>query len=151
MRDLISKSAAFLAANVGRCSTCMRLSLSTALAAWAVFGACALVWPFGPALGFIGLAALALSALWALHVAVYASRTRNEADIEFAGRRRALAFMARAAAAGVAASVPLLLSSTESHAFCGQCTKNAHCGVGYVCRNTAPVNSGKVCNECVKA
>lgn len=30
MRDLISKSAAFLAANVGRCSTCMRLSLSSA-------------------------------------------------------------------------------------------------------------------------
>lgn len=153
MRDLISKSRTFLAAKVGRCSTCMRQSLAAALAAWAAFGACALVWPFGLAPGLVGLLALALSALWALHVAAFASRTRNGADIAFAGRRRALAFMARAAAAGVAASVPLLLSSSEGYAFCGQCTKHQDCGSkdsGWKCKDTAPVGSGKTCYECVK-
>ena len=102
----------------------------------------------------IGLSALGLTALWMAHVAAYAARARDERQVELAGRRRALGFLARAASAGVAASVPVLLWPSEGFAFCGQCTKNSDCGSansGWVCRNTAAVNSGKVCNECVKS
>lgn len=150
MRDPISKSLAFLTANVGRCATCMRQSLTAALAAWALFGVCLAIWPEAQTL--TGLAALGLSALWLAHIAVYAARARKR-PVELAGRRHALGFLARAAGAGVAASVPVLLWPSQGFAFCGQCTKNSDCGSansGWVCRNTAAVNSGKVCNECVK-
>jgi hypothetical protein len=138
----------------------MRQSLMAALAAWAAF---AVAWPLtggGLAPALAGLAALALSALWLTHVGAFAAREvsaarQDDAAVpaergEAVGRRRALGLMLRAAGAGAVASIPVVLWSSESHAFCGQCTKNADCGVGYVCRNTAPVNSGKVCNECVK-
>jgi hypothetical protein len=148
MRALISRSRGFFAAKVGRCATCMRQSLAATLAAWAVFGIGLLTGAGGLAQTLIGLAALALTALWLVHVAVYAARARTEPDL--AGRRHALGVLARAAGAGVALSVPVLLWPGEAFAFCGQCTRNQDCGVGFVCRNTAAVNSGKVCNECVK-
>lgn len=68
-----------------------------------------------------------------------------------ADRRHALGVLRRAAGVGAAASVPLLLWPSDGFALCGQCKKNADGGVGFVCKNPAPVNSGKVCNECVSA
>lgn len=166
MRDLVSKFRASFAAKTGRCTTCMRQSLAAALGAWGVF---AIAWAAGPsnlAPALTGVAALALTGLWLTHVATYAARAVSgsrpgEASLPSAsaptedagaliGRRGAIGTMLRAAGAGALASVPVALWPTESFAFCGQCTKNEDCGVGYVCRNTAPVNSGKVCNECVK-
>jgi hypothetical protein len=166
MLALISKFRTVFAARIGRCATCMRQSLMAAVAAWAVFIIAWLIGPNGLAQELIGLSALALTGLWLLHVATYAARAmtearRGDASLPAAstgteasgaqiGRRRAIGTLLRTAGAGALASVPLALWPTESFAFCGQCTKNADCGVGYVCRNTAPVNSGKVCNECVK-
>lgn len=172
MRELVSKTQVHFTSKIGRCTTCMRQSLTVAVAAWVAFGIASLVWPHGLVQTLTGVSAAGLTALWTLHVATYAARvmaeTRNdrersnghpaaraalvrrEPDVEPIGRRRALGVMVRAAGIGVVASVPVMLWPSESYAFCGQCTKNADCGVGYVCRNTAPVNSGKVCNECVK-
>jgi Cys-rich repeat protein len=151
MRDLISKSRAFFTTYFGHCGTCMRQSLVAALAAWAVFGVCLAVWPQTQMQSLTGLAALALSAWWMGHVAAFAARARIEPHVELAGRRSALRLLARTAGAGVAASVPVLLWPAESFAFCGQCTKNADCGSGFVCKNTAAIGSGKICNECVSA
>jgi len=141
-----------------------------ALAAWAVFGIALLIWPEGLARNLIGFSASALTTLWLLHLAAFAARSVDKArredaqppltsrafapadlSVERFGRRYALGVVLRAAGIGVIASVPALLWPTESFAFCGQCTKNADCGVGFVCRNTAPVNSGKICNECKRA
>jgi hypothetical protein len=168
MRDLISRSSAFFTAKVGRCGTCMRQALAVALALWAVFGAGMVMWPDGRVQTLIGLVAFAFTALWLLHVAAYAARAVAEtlsrdgqlpgpgmtgaapARTELrVGRRHALGVLLRAAGVGVAVSVPVLLWPSDGFAFCGQCTQDADCGVGFVCRNTAAVNSGKVCNECV--
>lgn len=166
MRDLASKFRAHFAAKIGRCATCMRQSLAAASGTWGVFAISWAMEPSGLAPALTGLAALALTGLWLAHVATYATRAvtetrrgdaplpaaspRTESGVAQIGRRRAIGTLLRAAGAGAVASVPLMLWPSESFAFCGQCTKNADCGVGYVCRNTAPVNSGKVCNECVK-
>ena len=171
MRDLISRSRAFFTAKVGRCGACMRQSLAGALAMWAAFGIGMLGWPQGQVQNLVCLAAFGMTALWILHVSAYAARAVADArardarlpasggtssafawmrpGVDHAGRRRALGILLRAAGVGVAASVPVLLWPSDGLAFCGQCTKNADCGVGYVCRNTAAVNSGTVCNECV--
>lgn len=175
MRELVSKIQATFDSKLGRCTTCMRQSLTAALAAWAMFAVAWMIGPHGLASYLIVLVAGAATVLWALHVATYATRAAATSatpetasgqprrrvagdsplaqpalDIAPIGRRRALSVMLRAAGVGVAASIPVILWPSVSYAFCGQCTKNADCGVGYVCRNTAPVNSGKVCNECVK-
>ena len=171
MRDLISRSRVFFTARFGRCGTCMRQSLAAALAVWGVFGIGMLMWPDGLVQGLIGLSAFGLTTLWILHVAAYAARAmaearsgdeqppgpgmtsaalaRTELGVEHVGRRRALGVLLRAAGVGVAVSVPVLLWPSDGFAFCGQCTRNADCGVGFECKNTAPVNSGTVCNECV--
>ena len=170
MRDLISRFRASFLAKLGRCGRCMRQSLLAALTAWAVFGLGLPIWPDGLARDLIGFSAFALTTLWLLHLTAFAARSldktrRGDAQppltgsafapadlsVEHFGRRRALGVVLRAAGIGVIASVPVLLWPSESFAFCGQCTKNADCGVGFVCRNTAPVNSGKVCNECKRA
>ena len=175
MRDLVSKSRALFTAKVGRCATCMRQSLTAALAAWGIFGIGLLMWPDGLVQTLTGLSAIGLTALWILHVATYAARAvaetpnRNELpagrgttstalvppklSVDNVGRRQALGSLLRAAGVGVAVSVPAVMWPSASFAFCGQCTKNSDCGSsgsGWVCRNTAPVNSGKVCNECVR-
>ncbi|MHA1164899.1 MAG: hypothetical protein ACTSP0_04865 [Alphaproteobacteria bacterium] len=151
MRNLISITRTFFAAKFGHCGTCMRQSMAAALAVWSVFGIGLLMWPNSLLQTLIGLSALGLTALWMLHVAAYATRAREERQVDLVERRRALGILLRAAGAGVAASVPVLLWPTEGFAFCGQCTKNADCGKGWTCKNTAPVNSGKICNECVKS
>jgi len=172
MRDLISRSRTFFTAKVGRCGTCMRQSLAAALAVWGSLGIGLLMWPAGLVQDLIGLSAFGLTALWVLHVAVYAVRAGAEArgddeqrsgpsmtstalaqaevGVDHVGRRRVFGVLLRAAGVGVVVSVPVLIWPSASFAFCGQCTKDENCGVGFVCRNTAPVNSGKVCNECVQ-
>lgn len=155
-----------VASKLGRCTKCMRQSLVVALTVWAFFAVAMMAWPGGLVGDAIGGAAVALTGLWALHIAAYAARAvaaariggrnfgaspRIADSVDGAARRQALQTLFRAAGAGVAASVPVLLSPSVAFAFCGQCTKNADCGVGWVCRNTAPVNSGRVCNECVRA
>ena len=172
MRDFILVSRDLFVAKVGRCATCMRQSLAAALAMWGIFGIGLLMWPDALVQDLIGLSAIGLTALWILHVATYAVRAvvearnrhmlpprrdissnvllRTKLSVDRVDRRRAFGVLLRAAGAGVVASVPLLWPSVAL-AFCGQCTRNADCGVGWVCRNTAPVNSGKVCNECVKS
>lgn len=168
MHDLILKSQALFDGKIGRCATCMRQSLMATLTAWGIFGIGLLTWRGHLVQDLIGLLALGLSALWLLHVAAYAIRTtarssgeqasnigtalaQTELGIDQISRRRAFGILLRAAGIGAAVSVPVVLWPSTSFAFCGQCTINAHCGSGWVCRNTAPVNSGKVCNECVKS
>ena len=174
MRDLISRF--LFTVEVGRCATCMRRSLAAALAVWGVFGIGLLMWPDGLVQDLIGLSAFGLTALWILHVATYAARAvaevrsrdepppgrgmtstallRTKLSLDHVGRRHALGVLLRAAGVGAVVSVPVLLWPSVGFAFCGQCTKNSDCGSsgsGWVCRNTAPVNSGKVCNECVQS
>ena len=68
MRDLISKSRTFFTANFGHCGTCMRQSLTAALAVWLVFGIGLAMWPEAQMQTLIGLMALGLTALWMGHV-----------------------------------------------------------------------------------
>jgi hypothetical protein len=165
MRGLTPQHIHAFLAKIGRCTRCMRQSLAAALTMWAIYAIGMMAWP-GVSVGYvIGPTAVALTGLWVLHIAVYAVRVAVEArgggrifsaspgiahSVNGAGRRQALQTLFRAAGAGVAASVPVLFLPSAAFAFCGQCTKNADCGVGWVCRNTAPVNSGRVCNECVR-
>jgi hypothetical protein len=166
MRGKISQYIHAFLGKLGRCTKCMRQSLVATLTMWAVFAVAMMAWR-GVLVGYvIGAIAVGLTGLWALHIAVYAARAvaaariggrifnspaRIANSVDGAARRQALQTLFRAAGAGVAASVPVLFSPSVAFAFCGQCTTDAHCGVGWVCRNTAPVNSGRVCNECVRA
>lgn len=166
MRGLMSRCLRDFLGKFGHCTTCMRQSLAATLMIWAVFSIGTMVWPGTVVDYVVGSAAVALTAWWLMHIAVYAARAviqartgnrivdssaRTPHSVDDTGRRQALRTLLQAAGAGVAASIPILLLPSVAFAFCGQCTKNADCGVGWVCRNTAPVNSGKVCNECVKA
>ena len=172
---LISRCRDIFVLKFGRCGRCMQQSFAAVLLAWGLFGIGQFMWPDNVVQNLIGVAAVGLAILWILHVAVYTGRAvarlRPEdvkhserghldtvsADVapnDLMGRHAALKMLARtakAASIGVVASVPVLFFPTASFAFCGQCTKNADCGVGFVCKNTAAVNSGKVCNECVRA
>ncbi len=137
----------------GRCEKCMRQSLTGALAAWGLFGIGLAAWPNGVVHMLSGLLALGLTALWMLHVSTYAFRNfvaRMDKSVDRVGRRRTLVALARAAGIGLIASAPALLWPSKGFAYCGQCTKNADCGEGWSCKNTAAVNSGEVCNECVQ-
>jgi hypothetical protein len=143
----------FFRRNLGHCPTCMRQALLMTVMAWIVF-AFASHWEMeGFALGLIGLALVALTALWLLHVGFFAARNMvpvaSDTGDEFIGRRNFLGFMLKAAGAGVVASFPLVLWPSAAHAFCGQCSKNADCGVGWSCSNTAGPNQ-PVCMECVQ-
>lgn len=161
MRKLMANFETNFAAKIGRCTFCMRQSLLAAASACGVFAVTLWINADGVTQSLTGLAALGLTGLWIAHVATYAARAvaeaprrepvaRTQGGDAPIGRRRAIGLMLRAAGAGAAASVPLVLWPSASFAFCGQCTRNSDCGVGFVCRNTAPVNSGKVCNECVR-
>jgi hypothetical protein len=174
MQHLILKARAYLEAKVGRCTKCMRQSLAATFAAWTAYGIGLTIWPEESALTLIGLAAVGLTLLWVLHVAVYAARAvakarrtgrgfrANGARAETAraslssdqiGRRQALGVFLRAAGVSAAASIPVILWPARSFAYCGQCTKDDDCGgskYGWCCKNTAPVNAGYVCNECVR-
>lgn len=174
MRETIRATLGYLAANVGHCAVCMRKSLASAAAAWAVWAVAAGLNADGSLLLGIGAVAWGLSGLWVLHIAVYAGRslvavrsagggrlasrdgqaeaTSPTADIADIGRRGAVAIVLRSAGIGLAASLPAFWAAPV-YAFCGQCTRNADCGGsrnGWCCKNTAPVNAGYVCNECKK-
>lgn len=138
---------------LGRCNRCIRKAFLTSLGAWAAY-ALGLSAGLPDSLQAVtGIAAIGLSALWLAHLTAHTLRTGlrpSQGSSDFTGRRETLGLMARALGIGVLASVPLALLPEKALAFCGQCTKDADCGVGFSCKNTAPVNSGTVCNECVK-
>jgi hypothetical protein len=141
---------------IGRCGTCMRQSFAAVTLAWAAFAAIQLL-QLGEALNRAALIlAISFSLLWLCHATIYVFRALGmRANTDRGGviatsneRRDALAVLVRSAAAALIVSTPIVLWSSRASAFCGQCTKNADCGTCR-CVNTAPVNSGKVCNECV--
>lgn len=139
--------------NLGHCDRCMKKALVSSICAWGVFALAASVGG-DPVISLAAaLIASVLSLLWLAHLTGYAfraTRSLKVPPVDPSGRRRTLGLMARAAGIGVLASVPVTLLPTAAAAFCGQCTKNADCGYGFSCKNTAPVNSGEVCNECVE-
>ena len=156
MPDLTSNSRNLLDAIFGRCATCMRRSLAGACMSWAILAIAWLTSPNGLLTAFIGLSALALTALWLAHVTAFAARASRKAargemttepqpELDVIGRRQALGLMWRAAGVGIAASVPLALWPSDARAFCGQCSTNSDCGVGWVCKDTSPVNSPDTC------
>lgn len=133
----------------GRCGACMR---TAAVAALAATGLAALAPAAGlpaPVPQLLALSAALLACNWLAQVAVFA--LRPVADAPDPGRRATLAGVLRLAAVTLAASLPLAAWSTRALAFCGQCEKDDDCGSGHVCKNTAAVGSGEVCNECVEA
>lgn len=156
MTNVISVFQTYFEKRIGRCARCMRQALTVSLAAWALFGAAVLTWPGSQLAGLTGIAALALTALWLAHVAAHAGRAAVNAGpkpslrtVDPAARRQALGIFVRAAGIGLLASIPVVSWSSAALAFCGQCTKNDDCGVGWSCKNTAAVNE-TVCNECVE-
>lgn len=164
MPNLVQKPLMYLAAKVGSCATCMRQSLEAALVAWILFALTVTYYPGATLLVAIEMAASALSVLWLVHVATYAARTLNRSRVtderaarrvgtnvppNELGRRSAIGVLLRGAAIGAVSSLPVVLRPGAAFAFCGQCTNNSDCGVSPCrCVNTAPVNSGQVCNEC---
>lgn len=135
MRNFLSK--------IGSCSRCMRQSFSAALIAGIALAA---TLGFGASTGAVAIASVAaflLTILWTIHVGTYARR-RSKAEIH-PGRRAAMITMARSIAAGAAVSVPVVLWPGQSLAFCGQCSKNSDCGVGFTCRDTCVRGSGRQC------
>lgn len=153
MHQTSPNQSSFILRNLGHCDRCMKKALISALCAWGVFALASLAGG-DPAISMTAASiAAGLSFLWLAHLTGYAfraTRSLKATSIDRSGRRRTLGLMAKAAGIGVLASVPVLLLPTAAAAFCGQCTKNADCGYGFKCKNTAPVNSGKVCNECVE-
>ena len=170
MFSFIKNARTLFSDKFGHCVTCMRQSFGAAVAALVLYGIGLEMWPGAAVQSIVVLLALGLSALWGLHVVVYVGRTVANAHRENArllghgnprstltpdeiGRRRTLGVLLRAAGVGVVASVPAVLLPSQALAFCGQCTKDDDCGGranGWCCKNTAPVNSGTVCNECKK-
>jgi len=163
MHSNLTKYLNYLSSNLGHCTTCMRQSLGSAIIAAGIYGAGFLIWPNSMVHTLTGLMAVALTFLWLAHIGAYAIRAQTrkgrskativKLDNSPVDRRGALGLMLRAASVGVAVSVPTLLWPSNALAFCGQCTVNRDCGSensGWECKNTAAVNSGKVCNECVE-
>jgi hypothetical protein len=136
----------------------MRQSLQAAVIAWIAFAIATTYAPGTSTDATLQIAALGLTALWALHVATFAGRALNKTRVgsradaadmpEALGRRGAIGVLLRGAAAGAAFSLPLILKPTTAAAFCGQCSKNSDCGVS-PCRCTNTAGPGlPVCNEC---
>lgn len=74
MRKLVLNIWNFLGTKIGHCTRCMRQSLIAAVAAWAAFFVGLVTWPNGIGNDFIGVLAVGLTALWALHISVYTIR-----------------------------------------------------------------------------
>jgi hypothetical protein len=126
----------------------MRKSLTAALAAWCIHVVTAYVWPSGPLQAALGLAALALSGLWLLHVVTYASRAVYLAQRKRSGppscavssaaeagsgvdRRTAVGIFAKAAGTAAFASAaffPMVAGATQH--ICGD---GSRCEVGNKC------------------
>lgn len=138
---------------LGKCQRCIRQSFLASLAAWTVYALTASATLPQAVQILIAVTTIGLSALWLAHLTAFVLQSSwfsRDRQIDGAARRQALVLAARAIGVGVLASVPAVLLPESAAAFCGQCTKNADCGKGWSCKNTAPVNSGEVCNECVK-
>ena len=74
MDNLYLKFRTAFSTKIGRCERCMRQSLIVAMAAWGVFGIGLITVPTGFVQDLVWLLAIGLTALWILHVAIYASR-----------------------------------------------------------------------------
>jgi len=74
MRRLILDIWTVLVTKIGRCTRCMRQSLTAALAAWGTFVIGLVIWPNSMGHDFVGVLAVGLTALWALHFGVYSIR-----------------------------------------------------------------------------
>ena len=134
---------------IGKCADCMRTAAGITLAATALTVTATITHAPQFVTMVLAMLAVILAVNWLSHIAAFTYRNRQvPGDIE-PSRRMALAWAVKAAAIGIAASIPVATLSTKALAFCGQCTKNDDCGTGWVCKNTAAVNEGKVCNECV--
>lgn len=99
----------FLFSNFGHCPKCMRTALGAAAGAWTL---CALLLAAGfPVIvGYALILALALSALWSLHIVIYglktvANRPTGDDGIENGSRRRVLLYFAQGASFGALMSV----------------------------------------------
>jgi len=134
---------------IGKCAHCMRAAAGIALAASALAATAALINAPQYATVILMLVAVTLTLNWLTNIVAFTYRNRQKPDPIVISRRAALAWTVKAAMIGFAASIPVATLSTKALAFCGQCTQNADCGVGFSCKNTAAVNEGKVCNECV--
>lgn len=153
MHNFILKYRTVFSTKFGGCQMCMRQSFTAALAAWGGLGIGQLFWPNNMLLGIVGLLAFGLTILWTLHLAAYSLKTGfspAKSDAVQFDRRHTLGLMLRAVGIGIAVSTPAILWPSKALAFCGQCTVNKDCGVGWSCKNTAAIGSGKVCNECVQ-
>lgn len=162
MPDRTQRPLVQFVSRIGSCATCMRQSLEAAAVAWIVFALTATYSSNATLVTAAQAVASALSVLWLIHIATYAARALNKSNragpttdaaaddgSTALARRTAIGVVLRAAAVGAVVSLPAILKPDAALAFCGQCTKNADCGVSPCrCVNTAPVNSGTVCNEC---
>lgn len=163
MRNSISRGFSVVTARFGRCTKCMRQSFSLAALVWVIAGALSNHHP----LRYLAMGvASALTALWAAHLLKFSVTTAARKAVNVGGstgasdlscsdpaRRRTAGLLFRATGVAMLASVPILIWPSRSYAFCGQCSKDDDCGGrsnGWCCKNTAPVNSGSICNECVK-
>jgi hypothetical protein len=153
MHQTSPNQSSFILRKFGHCDRCMKKALISSLCAWGVFALTISADGYAALSLTAALIAAGLNLLWLAHVIGYVfrvTRPPKATSIDLSGRRRTLGLMAKAAGIGILASVPVALLPSAAAAFCGQCTKDADCGVGWSCKNTAPVNSGTVCNECVK-
>jgi len=161
MLETILKIRSYLSKNFGNCAICMRQSLLAALGSWAVFGGLLAIRPDALFLILFGMAALALTGLWLMHIAVFSARSadtaknRNVAETESGAhpdRREVVSAALRAVAVGFIVSLPTALAAQAAQC-ANLCTKNDDCGGsenGWCCKNVAPVNAGYVCNQCRK-
>ncbi len=163
MYHQVQRRLARFVGKIGSCATCMRQSLQAAFVAWILFALTLTYYPETRLLFWMQMLASALSALWLLHVATYATRALNKSRVaneqaprrvetnalaNELGRRSAIGVLLRAATIGAIASLPIILRPTAAYAFCGQCSKNSDCGV-WPCHCTNTAGPGlPVCNEC---
>lgn len=163
MHNQVQSRLARSVGKIGSCATCMRQSLEATSIAWILFALTVTYYPDSRLQFAIHVLAAALSALWLLHVSIYAARALNKSRVSNEStprrvdtntmpneleRRGAIGVLLRAAAVGAVISLPIILRPTAAFAFCGQCTKNSDCGVSPChCTNTAGPGQ-PVCNEC---
>ena len=151
MKALLPIRANRLASNFGRCPNCMKQSFFTAAICCSAALVCWTMIPGNHVAYLLAIPALVATLLWLSHIVAHSIQNRKNPSNKGSqqDRRDALAAMARAVGIGIVVSTPALIWPTKVLAFCGQCTKDDDCGVGWSCKNTAAVNE-PVCNECVE-
>jgi hypothetical protein len=150
MHLLFSRLIKAIDATFGTCSICMRQSLAAALVALGCYFVSTLIWPDRLPQTVLGLAALGLASLWALHVITYAARAvfiarRKRQQAMSSGtsaiaptgvgssidRRAALGIFAKAAGVAVFASTafwPFMAGATQH-----VCGDGSYCEIGNKC------------------